>query len=49
MVVSAQRGQTIHHLNLDYMISSEILIMFIFEEPYLPKEDKLFIILTLMT
>ena len=37
MVVSAQRRQTIHHLNLDYMIylfilfmiSSETLIMFI--------------------
>ena len=27
MVVSAQRGQTIHHLNLDYMIYLFILFM----------------------
>ena len=33
MVVSAQRGQTIHYLNLDDTISSETLITFILRKP----------------
>ena len=33
MLVSAQRGQTIHYLNLDDMISSEISIPFILKKP----------------